>query len=107
MTHRLHQTSLILSHKYIIHNILSDTAVTSITGLSFSDYWISYMYHSLICIDACIHNDNIVHVHIPNISTRIYMYAAMFLFTCVHVYTVTVHVCCNVPVHYTCRDRVD
>ena len=51
MTHRLHQTSLILSHKYI-HNKLSDTAVTSVTGLSFSDYWISYMYHSLICIDA-------------------------------------------------------
>ena len=39
MTHRLHQTSLILSHKYIIHNILSDTAVTSVTTLSFSDYW--------------------------------------------------------------------
>ena len=74
MTHRLHQTSLILSHKYIIHNILSDTAVTSVTSLSFSDY-------SLICIDAYIHNDNIVHVHIPNISTCIYMYVAMFLFT--------------------------
>ena len=33
MTHRLHLTRLILSHKYIIHNILSDTAVTSVTGL--------------------------------------------------------------------------
>ena len=50
MTHRLHQTSLILSHKYI-HNKLFDTAVTSVTSLSFSDY-------SLICIDAYIHSDN-------------------------------------------------
>ena len=64
MTHRLHQTSLIISHKYIIlYNILSDTAVTSVTGLSFSDYWISYMCRSLICIDAYIHNDNYVHVY--------------------------------------------
>ena len=80
MTRRLHQTSLILSHKYIIHNILSDTAVTS---LSFSDYWISYMYHSLICIDTYI----IMYMYIPNISTCIYMYVAMFLFT-IHVETV-------------------
>ena len=44
----------------------------------------SYMYHSLICIDAYyIHNHNYVHVYTKHMY--MYMYVSMFLFTCVHV----------------------